>query len=97
MKTKIFWVVMGLGSVIGASLAVASDCIIDPEKVMVHAASEPIFLSDDKPREVASQDVDGKPHYARGHDQYLDVLKEIPFSEPAVKRSWLEYKIMKED
>lgn len=80
------------------STALAGDCIIDPQKVMVHASSEPIFMSaDEKARDVASQPASGESHYSRGHDQYLDVLKVIPFSEPAVHRAWLEYKIMKED
>lgn len=98
MKTKMFCIAIGLGCGTWSTNLAASDCIIDPAKVMVHAASEPIFMSaEERTREVASQSGGSEKSYSRGHDQYLDVLKAIPFSEPAVHRSWLEYKILKED
>lgn len=97
MKTEIVWMMIGVGVLVSIK-AVANECIIDPEKVMVHAASEPIFLSaEERTREVASQSGDDGKHFSRGHDQYLDIQKVIPFSEPAVHRAWLEYKILRED
>lgn len=92
MKTILF-ALIGLGGV-----ASASDCIIDPQKVMVHASSEPLFIvPDEKAREVASQKENAPASFNRQPDQYLDVLKVIPASEPKLHRAWLEYKIMKEE
>lgn len=93
MKTILAIIVIGLSSV-----AQAGDCIIDPQKVMVHASSEPLFIPiDEKARELASKKDNAPDHYTRGPNQYLDVLKVIPATEPTLKRSWLEYKIMKEE
>jgi hypothetical protein len=92
MKTILF-ALIGLGGV-----ASASDCIIDPQKVMVHASSEPLFITpEEKAREVASQEGEASAGYSREPNQYLDVLKVIPTSEPTLQRAWLEYKIMRED
>jgi hypothetical protein len=89
----IFFALIGL-----CGVASANDCIIDPQKVMVHASSEPLFIApDDKAREVASQEGFAPANYSRQPNQYLDVLKTIPNSEPTLQRAWLEYKIMKED
>lgn len=92
MNKYIAIVLIGLSGV-----AQASDCIIDPQKVMVHASSEPLFIAvDEKTREIASKE-NAPERHSRTPDQYLDVQKTIPASEPTLKRSWLEYKIMNED
>lgn len=93
MKTYIAFVLIGLSSV-----AMAGDCIIDPQNVMVHGSSEPLFLnSEEKARDIASNKAETPVHYTRSPDQYLEVLKVIPVSDPKLQRTWLEYKIMKED
>jgi hypothetical protein len=82
-----------------ASVGVAGDCIIDPSKVVGNITSEPIFMPhEDNVREIASKIKGGKEeHSVRAPDQYLDVVKNIPFSEPKLNRTWLEYRILKED
>lgn len=79
---------------------VASDCIIDPQKVMVHASSEPLFINSEdqqQGRGLASTSAESHLEFTRSPDQYLEVLKVIPLSEPTVQRSWLEYKVLKEN
>lgn len=98
MKIIFLIALIGFSSVASSSVAQANDCIIDPQKVMVHASSEPLFIApDEKTRDVASQNGEAGDHYKRKPDEYLEVLKAIPASEPKVHRAWLEYKIMKEE
>lgn len=87
------------------SVSLQAQCdewIIDPEKVMVHSTTEPLFLADEALSQNADRDVssaknDELASYSRSPDQYLDVVQTIPSSEPTLQRAWLEYKILKDN
>lgn len=73
----------------------AGEWIINPELVVTHSGSEPLFLSEEEShREVASPQAEDRGRFARQPDQYLEVLKVIPESQPKIQRSWLDYKVL---
>lgn len=70
--------------------------IIDPELMNHDTWAEPYFpTAEEVLREPSSEAV--QKEYVKNSDEYLDVLKKIPSSEPTIHRSWLEYKILHED
>lgn len=93
MKTQLFFLFM-----VASGAVWAGEWIVNPEKVFVHSGSEPLFISDeeDAQRGVASPGTDtDRPQFTRQPQQYLEVLKVIPQSDPQVQRAWLDYKILK--
>ncbi len=73
-----------------------TDTIIDPELMNQDTWAEPYFPTEEEVlREPSSEAV--QKEYVKNSDEYLDVLKKIPASEPTTARSWLEYKILHED
>ena len=76
----------------------ASQSIIDTELMNHDVWSEPYFPSEEElVREPSSDGDQPVREYVKNADEYLDVLKKIPASEPTITRSWIEYKILHED
>lgn len=77
------------------SIAFADESIIDPDLMNHDVWSEPYFPADE---ELAREPSSEEPHeYVKSADEYLDVLKKIPTSEPTITRSWIEYKILHQE
>lgn len=75
-----------------------ANTIIDPQLMNKGVWAEPYFRSPgEAPREVASQDAETAVNNEKSPDQYLDVLAQIPFSEPSLSRVWAERKILNSD
>jgi hypothetical protein len=83
----------------------AGDSIIDPDLMNRDTWAEPHFPSDEEVAKMAAVDAARDPSSAvaaneapvKNADEYLDVLKSIPASEPTLSRAWIEYKILHED
>ena len=83
----------------------AGETIIDPDLMNRETWAEPYFPSDEEVAKMAAADADREPSSVvaaneapvKNADEYLDVLKSIPASEPTLSRSWIEYKILHED
>ncbi len=82
-----------------ASVAFASDSIIDTDLMNHEVWSEPYFPSEEELSREPNSEAGAEParEYVKNADEYLDVLKKIPASEPTITRSWIEYKILHED
>jgi hypothetical protein len=81
----------------------ADDCIIDPNLMNKGVWAEPIFtapvqvssrgpasVEDEEPLVVPSK-LEHNP------DQYLEVQKSIPRSEPSLSQAWIEHTVLSED
>ena len=78
-----------------ASKASANETIVDPELMNHDVWSEPYFPSEE---EISREPSNESPReHIKNNDEYLDVLKKIPASEPTISRNWLEYKIIHEN
>ncbi len=80
----------------------ASDFIIDPELMNQETWAQPHFpsseeLSREPSSEVAMNDEGRNNAPVKNADEYLDVLKSIPASEPTISKAWLEYKVLHEN
>jgi hypothetical protein len=83
----------------------AGETIIDPELMSQETWAEPYFPSDEEVVRMAAIDAQREPSSevaaneapVKNADEYLDVLKSIPSSEPTLSRAWIEYKILHED
>jgi hypothetical protein len=85
-----------LGILLAGSFCLADETIIEPELMNQDTWAEPYFPSQEEmAREPSSEN--GAKEYVKNSDEYLDILKKIPVSEPTLSRSWLEYKIMHEE
>lgn len=91
--------------VLVGSVSEASDFIIDSELMNQGTWAEPYFATDEElaQREAANAARDPSSEVAaaeapvKNADEYLDVLKSIPASEPTLSRAWIEYKILHEN
>jgi hypothetical protein len=80
-----------------AAVVPVSDTIIDPELMNKGVWAEPYFRGPgETPRDTASSD-DPNKKQEKEPEQYLDVLTEIPSSEPTLSRAWVEHKALSED
>lgn len=68
--------------------------IIDPDLMNQDTWAEPYFPSAE---ELAREPSSAPKETVKNADEYLDVVKVIPASEPTVSRAWLEYKILREE
>lgn len=83
----------------------AGETIIDPELMNQETWAEPYFPSDEEVAKMAAEEAQREPSSkvaaneapVKNADEYLDVLKNIPSSEPTLSRSWIEYKILHEN
>ncbi len=84
---------------VSANSASTSDTIIDPELMNKGVWAEPYFRGPNEPaRETASNESTANAiNNEKLPEQYLDVVEKIPTSEPALSRSWVEYKALHDD
>lgn len=68
--------------------------IIDPDLMNQDTWAEPYFPSAE---ELAREPSSVPRETVKNADEYLDVVKVIPASEPTISRAWLEYKILREE
>lgn len=93
MKKIIFLIAM----VLALSPAWANETIIDPDLMNHDTWAEPYFPTEEEILREPSSEAAQKKDYVKNADEYLDVLKSIPASEPTISRAWLEYKILQEN
>lgn len=101
MRIKILF----LSILLAGCFVKASDSIIDPELMNRETWAEPYFLSAEELAQAEatfsardpSSEVALNEAPVKNADEFLDVLKAIPSSEPTLSRSWIEYKILHED
>lgn len=76
-------------------LFASEETIIDPSLMNKDVWAEPYFRTPgEAPRETASAEGGSDMSVEKSPSQYLDVVAQIPFSEPTMTRSWLEWKIL---
>jgi hypothetical protein len=92
MRTTLLFFTM----ILAGSFSQAGESIIDPALMNQETWAEPHFPSESE-REPASQEIAAGEAPVKNADEYLDILKNIPSSEPTLSRAWLEYKILHED
>jgi hypothetical protein len=92
MKTLFLFQILFLAG----RISFAEQTIIEPELMNQDTWAEPYFPSEEEMAREPSSD-NGAKEYVKNSDEYLDVLKKIPTSEPSLSRSWIEYKILHED
>jgi hypothetical protein len=82
-----------------ASVKPASETIIDPELMNKGVWAEPSFRGPNEPaRETASSEsTENAIDHDKMPEQYLDVVEKIPTSDPALKRSQVEYQELHRD
>ncbi len=88
---------LSLSILVFHSFGFAQESIIDPELMNQETWAEPYFPSEEELSREPSSEVVAAQAPVKNADEYLDVLKTIPASEPTLSRAWIEYKILHEN
>jgi hypothetical protein len=84
---------------LSSSAFAAEDCIIDPQLMNSGTWAEPLFSAaiPENSREPASAVETVMVKSEKSAEQYLEVQKTIPHSEPSISQAWIEHKIANEN
>jgi len=92
MKKYLFLLIVLVGGVAGAA-----ETIFDTSLMNQETWAEPYFPNEEELLREPDSEAMPQKEYVKNSDEYLDVLKKIPASDPSISRAWIEYKILHEN